>query len=62
MKRILKTNRLKLDQQKQTQTKINQLAKSQHNTFPLWSMYLANSGDPDCRVPDQNDTGSNQAV
>ena len=62
MKRILKTNFLKLDQQKQTQMKINQLTKSQHNTFPLWSMYLANSGDPDCRVPDQSDTGSNQAV
>ena len=43
MKRILKTNILKLYQQMQ----ITQFAKSQHNTFPLWIMYLANSGDPD---------------
>ena len=62
MKRILIIIFLKLDQQKQTQMKINQLAKSQHNTFSLWSMYLANSGDPDCWAPDQSDTGNNQAV
>ena len=35
MKGILKTNFFQLDQQKQTQMKITQLAKSQHNTFPL---------------------------